>query len=98
MRSEDVVQQQSKQPEAQDLPRILPQIRCSLTRRDVWQTHQALAPCVVSMIQARVSLASFDAASSVAASVYTRRSGSVPERRNSTHEPSLNSSFKPSVR
>ena len=72
VRAEDVVHQQSKQREAQNLPRVLPQVRASLARgnfQNLSYVHHAFASCAVSMTQACVSLASFEDSSSVAASV-----------------------------
>src|SRR5579864_3301027 len=101
VRAENVVHQQGEKREAQNLPHVAPQILAGVARRNIvnsLQRHLAFASCAESITHACVSLAIFDDSSSVAASVYTRISGSVPESRSRTHDPSANSIFTPSVR
>ena len=72
VRAENVVHQQGKEREAQNLPHVSPQIRAGLARRNIanlFQRHHAFASCAESITQACVSLAIFDDSSSVAASV-----------------------------
>src|SRR4029077_19380139 len=93
MGAENVVDKEDQHQQADERRPVVPQ-----ERRSFFFSANFIRFFQLCSTHCDASLTSFAEAAALSASTYRRSSGSVPERRNSIHDPSSKTNFAPSVR